>query len=73
MDESLDTLAAALKRVQNVLTRRPETGIHDDAAATARWHGGTRLLRQHKRKLALATPQDQAVHCAEHSRRAGAW
>lgn len=33
-------IAAALERVQAVLTRRPETGLHDDASAMARWQGG---------------------------------
>jgi uncharacterized OsmC-like protein len=40
-------LAAALQRVETVLLRRPETGLHDDAPATARWDGGTRVVASH--------------------------
>jgi uncharacterized OsmC-like protein len=40
-------LAVALERVQSVLRRRPETGLHDDAPATARWHSGTRVVSHH--------------------------
>jgi uncharacterized OsmC-like protein len=40
-------LAAALQRVETVLLRRPETGLHDDAPATARWEGGTRVIASH--------------------------
>lgn len=40
-------IAAALERVTSVLQRRPETGLHDDAPATARWDGGTRVVALH--------------------------
>lgn len=40
-------IAAALDRATAVLQRRPETGLHDDAPATARWDGGTRVLALH--------------------------
>jgi uncharacterized OsmC-like protein len=40
-------LAAALQRVESVLSRRPEAGLHDDAPATARWEGGTRMVASH--------------------------
>jgi uncharacterized OsmC-like protein len=42
-----DELATALRRVETVLLRRPETGLHDDAPATARWTGGTRVVASH--------------------------
>ncbi len=41
-------LAAALQRVEAVLLRRPETGLHDDAPAIARWDGGTRIITSHE-------------------------
>ncbi len=41
------TIATAVQRVQAVLKRRPETGVHDDAPATARWQGGTRVVASH--------------------------
>lgn len=40
-------IAAALRRVEAVLTRRPETGVHDDAPATACWQRGTRVVASH--------------------------
>jgi uncharacterized OsmC-like protein len=40
-------LAEALQRVQSVLQRRPETGLHEDGPATARWAGGTRVVSSH--------------------------
>ena len=44
---STQELAAALQRVEKVLRRRPETGLHDDAPAAARWVGGTRVVASH--------------------------
>ena len=40
-------LVEALQRVQAVLERRPETGLHEDGPATARWTGGTRVVASH--------------------------
>lgn len=40
-------LAAALERVESVLRRRPEIGLHDDAPATSTWAGGTRVVAHH--------------------------
>jgi uncharacterized OsmC-like protein len=40
-------LAAALQHVEAVLRRTPEEGLHDDAPATARWQGGTRVVAHH--------------------------
>lgn len=40
-------LVEALQRVQAVLQRRPETGLHEDGPATARWTGGTRVVASH--------------------------
>jgi uncharacterized OsmC-like protein len=40
-------VAAAMERVQCALRRRPETGIHDDAPATAAWQGATRVVVRH--------------------------
>ncbi len=48
-------LAAALQRVHAVLQRRPETGLHDDAPATARWTGGTRVVASHANGQQVAT------------------
>jgi uncharacterized OsmC-like protein len=40
-------IAAAWQRTTSVLRRRPEAGLHDDAPATARWSGGTRVVTEH--------------------------
>ncbi|MGZ5158821.1 MAG: OsmC family protein [Caldimonas sp.] len=48
-------IATALKRVETVLRRRPETGMHDDAAATARWEGGLRVISSHANGTEVAT------------------
>lgn len=40
-------LATAMQRVQNALQRHPRAGLHDDAPATARWSGGTRVVASH--------------------------
>ena len=42
-----EQLAAALERVAAMLRRRPESGVHDDAPASARWEGGTRVVARH--------------------------
>jgi uncharacterized OsmC-like protein len=42
-----EDIAQALQRVESVLRRRPEAGLHDDAPATARWDGGTRMVASH--------------------------
>lgn len=48
-------IAEALHRVESVLRRRPETGLHDDAPATARWSGGTRVVASHANGTQLLT------------------
>jgi uncharacterized OsmC-like protein len=42
-----EDIAAAVQRVESVLQRRPATGIHDDAPATARWQSGLRVIACH--------------------------
>jgi uncharacterized OsmC-like protein len=48
-------IAAAMQRVESVLTRRPEVGLHDDVSATARWEGGTRVASRHANGTVLLT------------------
>lgn len=40
---AMEDVAAAMHRVESILRRRPETGLHDDAPAAARWQSGTRV------------------------------
>jgi len=47
MTASLQPIATAVQRVQGVLKRRPELGMHDDAPATSRWQGGARVVTCH--------------------------
>jgi uncharacterized OsmC-like protein len=48
-------VAAAMQRVESVLERRPEVGLHDDAPATARWESGTRVLSSHANGTRIST------------------
>lgn len=48
-------LAAAMHRVESVLRRRPEAGLHDDAPATARWQSGTRIASSHSNGTQVQT------------------
>jgi uncharacterized OsmC-like protein len=50
-----ENIAAALRRVQAVLERSPETGLHDDAPATARWNSDTRIVATHENGTQIAT------------------
>ncbi len=52
---STDDLAAALQRVETVLRRRPDMGLHDDAPATAKWERGTRVVARHANGTTLPT------------------
>jgi uncharacterized OsmC-like protein len=44
-----------MQRVESVLKRRPEVGLHEDAPATARWEGGTRIVTSHANGTRLST------------------
>ena len=45
----------ALRRVETVLRRRPEMGLHDDAPAAARWTHGTRVVTSHANGVQMPT------------------
>jgi len=40
-------VAQAMRRIEAVLERRPEMGLHDDAPATSRWRAGTQVVASH--------------------------
>src|ERR1700691_4782836 len=44
---AIQDVAGAMQRVEAVLKRRPEVGIHDDAPAPAHGEGGTRVVASH--------------------------
>jgi len=52
---STQDIAAAMERVEAVLRRRPDHGLHDDAPATARWQGGTRVVASHANGAQMPT------------------
>ncbi|OUM02602.1 OsmC family protein [Variovorax sp. JS1663] len=52
---SMQDIAAALQRVETVLQRRPDQGLHDDAPATARWQGGVRVESSHANGTRMLT------------------
>jgi len=52
---STQDIAAAMERVEAVLRRRPDHGLHDDAPATARWQGGTRIVASHPNGAQMPT------------------
>lgn len=51
----MQNLADALHRAETVLRRQPEMGLHDDAAATARWQSGMRVVSTHANGFQVAT------------------
>ncbi|MEH0167053.1 OsmC family protein [Paucibacter sp. JuS9] len=57
---SMERIATALDRVSAALRRKPQAGIHDDAAATARWDGGlrTRVLHDAGHELLTDMPAE---------------
>jgi len=52
---TIEDIAAAVQRVESVLKRRPTTGIHDDAPATARWQTGLRVVACHANGTQMLT------------------
>ena len=52
---SLQPVAEALHRVKRVLERRPDTGVHDDAPASARWQRGLRSVACHANGTRIET------------------
>jgi uncharacterized OsmC-like protein len=48
-------IAAAMRRVESVLKRRPEAGLHEDAPAIARWESGTRVVSSNTNGTKLMT------------------
>jgi len=50
-----EDIAAAVQRVESVLQRRPATGIHDDAPATAHWQTGLRVVASHANGTQMLT------------------
>jgi uncharacterized OsmC-like protein len=52
---SAQYVADAMQRVEVVLRRRPDMGVHDDAPATASWRGSTRIVISHANGIEVTT------------------
>jgi uncharacterized OsmC-like protein len=52
---TMQDVAAAMQRVQGVLNRRPQMGLQDDAAATALWQDGAKVVTRHANGTQLPT------------------
>jgi uncharacterized OsmC-like protein len=52
---SAQYVADAMQRVEAVLRRRPDMGVHDDSPATASWRGSTRIVISHASGIELTT------------------
>jgi uncharacterized OsmC-like protein len=52
---TIEDIAAAVQRVESVLRRRPATGIHDDAPASARLQTGLRVVASHTNGTQMLT------------------
>jgi uncharacterized OsmC-like protein len=48
-------IAAAMLRVESVLKRRPEVGLHEDTPAIARWESGARVVSSHPNGTQILT------------------
>jgi uncharacterized OsmC-like protein len=54
-------VAAALRRMETVLRRHPETGHHADSQAVARWTGGLKVTASHANGTEAATDMPEAM------------
>jgi uncharacterized OsmC-like protein len=52
---SAQYVADALQRVEVVLRRRPDMGMHDDSPALARWRGSTRVITSNGNGIEIPT------------------
>lgn len=52
---STQYVADAMQRVEVVLRRRPDMGMHDDSPATARWRGSTRIVTSNDKGIEVMT------------------
>jgi uncharacterized OsmC-like protein len=52
---SAQYVADAMQRVEVVLRRRPDMGIHEDSPAVATWRGSTRIVTRHANGIEIPT------------------
>ena len=53
-------IVAAIQRVEDVLRRRPEVGLHD-APASVHWQGGTRVVASYAGGMTMTTDMPCAL------------
>jgi uncharacterized OsmC-like protein len=58
---STQDIAAAMQRVEAILQRRPDAGMHPEAPATARWEGGMRIMASHANGATMVTDMPSEV------------
>jgi uncharacterized OsmC-like protein len=58
---TVQTIAAAMQRVESVFQRRPEAGLLDDTLATAHWESGTRVVSQHSNGTQVVTDMPSEI------------
>jgi uncharacterized OsmC-like protein len=61
---TLRGVAGAIRRIEQVLRRRPQSGRHDDQPATAVWRHGTRVVVMHANGTVMSTDMPTAVRGA---------
>jgi organic hydroperoxide reductase OsmC/OhrA len=52
---TFEEIAVALGRVEAILQRRPEAGIHDDSPACVQWDGGLKMVATDENGFRLVT------------------
>jgi uncharacterized OsmC-like protein len=57
----MQDVAAAMRRAQAVLQRRPQRGLQDDEPAVARWQDGTQVVTGHANGTQLPTDLPQEL------------
>ena len=58
---TMQTIAAAMQRVESVFQRRPEAGLADDTPATAHWESGTRVVSRHPNGTQVVTDMPSEI------------
>ena len=58
---TVQTIAAAMQRVESVFQRRPEAGLLDDTPAMAHWESGTRVVSRHPNGTQLVTDMPSEI------------
>lgn len=58
---TVQTIAAAMQRVESVFQRRPEAALEDDTPATAHWESGMRVVSRHPNGTQVLTDMPSEI------------